>query len=327
MKDEQNINGLPKNWKVRKLGEVAKFIDYRGRTPKKTSSGIPLITAKNVKMGFINEEPREFIAQEDYETWMTRGIPKTGDVLFTTEAPLGNVAQLKTNDKIALAQRMITFQSYELMNSSFLKYGLMSPQFQELLNSKGTGTTVKGIKAAILKQLEIAVPPKEDQQQIVSKIEELFSELDKGIEELKTAQQQLKFYRQAVLKWAFEGKLTNENLKEGELPKGWKNATIGDVCTSVEYGSSTKSKITGKVPVLRMGNIQNGIFEWDDLVYTDDDDEINKYLLKTNDVLFNRTNSAELVGKTAIYKGERPAIFAGYLIRINRLKKRLMQAT
>jgi type I restriction enzyme S subunit len=92
---------------------------------------------------------------------------------------------------------------------------------------------------------------------------------------------------------------------------------LGEVCEDVEYGSATKSKETGKVPVLRMGNIQNGRFDWDDLVYTSDAAEIKKYLLKKNDVLFNRTNSAELVGKTAIYKGEQPAIFAGYLIRIN----------
>jgi restriction endonuclease S subunit len=66
-----------------------------------------------------------------------------------------------------------------------------------------------------------------------------------------------------------------------------------------------------------MGNIQNGKIDWSDLVYSDDEEEISKYLLKPNDVLFNRTNSPELVGKVGIYKGEQPAIFAGYLIRIN----------
>ena len=72
------------------------------------------------------------------------------------------------------------------------------------------------------------------------------------------------------------------------------------------------------MPVLRMGNIQDGKFVWDSLVYSDNEEEIEKYTLKHDDVLFNRTNSPELVGKTAIYKGERPAIFAGYLIRIHR---------
>ncbi|CAK0781632.1 type I restriction enzyme, S subunit [Gammaproteobacteria bacterium] len=107
--------------------------------------------------------------------------------------------------------------------------------------------------------------------------------------------------------------------------KKWKWKKLGDLCDDVEYGSSAKSKKEGKVPVLRMGNIQDGQLDWENLVYTDDKDEIKKYLLKHNDVLFNRTNSPELVGKTAIYKSEMPAIFAGYLIRIHR-KEDLLDA-
>ncbi|WP_347160171.1 restriction endonuclease subunit S [Pontibacter chitinilyticus] len=254
-----NKNILPAHWEVKKLGDSAKFIDYRGRTPKKTSSGIPLITAKNVKMGYINEEPREFIAEDDYQSWMTRGIPNEGDVLFTTEAPLGNVARLKTSARIALAQRMITFQAYGFLNSSFLHYSLMSPQFQKALNSKATGTTVKGIKAANLKQLEIIVPPLPEQQEIVAKIEELFSELDKGKEQLETALKQLKVYRQAVLKWAFEGRFTNAEVKNGELPKGWKWVTTGKVIKTINNGYTPKKEFlsegNGEVPFIKVYNL------------------------------------------------------------------------
>lgn len=107
--------------------------------------------------------------------------------------------------------------------------------------------------------------------------------------------------------------------------KKWKRELLGDLCEGVEYGSSAKSRNEGNVPVLRMGNIQAGRVDWEDLAYTNDADEIKKYLLKHNDVLFNRTNSPELVGKTAIYKSEMPAIFAGYLIRIHR-KDELLDA-
>ena len=103
------------------------------------------------------------------------------------------------------------------------------------------------------------------------------------------------------------------------LPDGWNWVKIGNLTFGVEYGTSAKSEKLGQVPVVRMGNIQNGRINWSDLVYTSNKVEIEKYLLKKDDVLFNRTNSPELVGKTAIYKGERPAIFAGYLIRINQL--------
>ena len=101
------------------------------------------------------------------------------------------------------------------------------------------------------------------------------------------------------------------------LPDGWGYVALSKLCESFDYGTSAKSKPSGKVPVLRMGNIQSGKIDWNDLVYTSDAQEIQAYNLKPNTVLFNRTNSPELVGKTSIYLGERPAIFAGYLIRVN----------
>lgn len=96
----------------------------------------------------------------------------------------------------------------------------------------------------------------------------------------------------------------------------WKIVPLGDLVQSVEYGSSAMSKRRGAVPVLRMGNLQSGKIDWRDLVYTDDPAEIQRYALRDGDVLFNRTNTIELVGKTSLYEGEQPAIFAGYLIRI-----------
>ena len=104
-----------------------------------------------------------------------------------------------------------------------------------------------------------------------------------------------------------------------ELPSSWRFVKLSKLCASFDYGTSTKSQSSGKVPVLRMGNIQRGEIDWTDLAYTSDRDEIMRYRLQPNTVLFNRTNSPELVGKTAIYRGGKPAIFAGYLIRIAHL--------
>lgn len=103
----------------------------------------------------------------------------------------------------------------------------------------------------------------------------------------------------------------------GVIPEDWDVLPLGKLVRSVEYGSAAKSDPKGAVPVLRMGNLQGGKIDWSDLVYTNDIDEINKYTLQSGDVLFNRTNTIDLVGKTSIYEGGRPAIFAGYLIRIN----------
>ena len=133
--------------------------------------------------------------------------------------------------------------------------------------------------------------------------------------------QQIQKEKQAMIK---AGKIKKEkNLPEiaeeelpFEIPETWKWTMVGAVCVNIQYGSSQKSSPSGKIPVLRMGNIQNGRIVYDKLVYTSDDAEIDKYPLTVNDLLFNRTNSKELVGKTAIYKGEMPAIYAGYLVRV-----------
>lgn len=113
----------------------------------------------------------------------------------------------------------------EDLNSKFLYYFCLGFNFKKLDKS----TTIPSLSKGDLLSIQLNIPSLKTQQSIVSKIEELFSELDKGKEDLKTAQQQLKTYRQSVLKWAFEGKLTNENVKEGELPEGWEIAEIKSV--------------------------------------------------------------------------------------------------
>lgn len=133
------------------------IIDYRGKTPKKTDSGIPLVTAKIIKGGRILPVS-EFIAEEDYDVWMRRGIPEPGDVVLTTEAPLGEVAQLDDR-KIALAQRVITLRGKKgLLNNTYLKYLLMSNDVQHQLDGRGTGTTVKGIKQSELREVVLKLP-------------------------------------------------------------------------------------------------------------------------------------------------------------------------
>ena len=101
-----------------------------------------------------------------------------------------------------------------------------------------------------------------------------------------------------------------------DIPDNWCWVHLGDICTNFQYGTSKKSSISGLMPVLRMGNLKNGYIDYQNLVYTSDEYDIKQYNLQFDDLLFNRTNSSDLVGKTSIYKGELPAIYAGYLIRI-----------
>ena len=136
---------------------MAAIIDYRGKTPRKTSSGIPLITAKIVKGGRI-KTPTEFIAQQDFSSWMRRGIPRPGDIVITTEAPLGEVAQLN-HRRVALAQRLILLRGKPgILDNRFLKFLLQSEDVQDELRARATGTTVLGIKQKELRQIELALP-------------------------------------------------------------------------------------------------------------------------------------------------------------------------
>jgi type I restriction enzyme, S subunit len=94
--------------------------------PPKTKEGIPLITAKNVRMGYLNREPREYISKPTFKTWMMRGFPEIGDLFFTTEAPLANICVNNIKEPFALAQRVICFQPYGKIDTKFLMFAIMS---------------------------------------------------------------------------------------------------------------------------------------------------------------------------------------------------------
>ena len=165
-------------WKEYKLEEIIEvFIDYRGKTPQKSSFGIPLITAKVVKEGRILP-PNEFIPEEDYDSWMTRGLPEINDVVLTTEAPLGEVALIKDN-RVALAQRIITMRGKrDIVDNIFLKYYFQSKQGQYELSSRASGTTVFGIKAEVLKKVPVFLPPLPTQRRIASILSSLDDKID-----------------------------------------------------------------------------------------------------------------------------------------------------
>ncbi len=206
---ESLFSGCGDGWVDTTIGECIHFIDYRGKTPKKTERGLRLITAKNVKMGYLQEFPAEFIAPSGYDAWMTRGIPRMGDVLFTTEAPLANVAQLDTDEKVAFAQRIIIMHpDRRKLDSTFLKYLLLSRLMQQRIRAKGTGATVQGIKASLLRLIEISFPSELSvQRRIVTELDALSAETQR----LESIYQQelaaLESLKKSLLHQAFSGQL------------------------------------------------------------------------------------------------------------------------
>lgn len=196
----------------------------------------------------------------------------------------------------------------------YIFYWTKSLNFYELTNA----TTVPALRKTDLENIPIPLPPLNEQQRIVNIIESLFAKLDRAKELIENTLAQFEQNKMAILHKAFTGELTAKWRKENNIDlSSWKEKTIDELCTSLKYGTSKKSNPEGSVVVLRMGNLQNGEIDWSNLMYTDDKDDIEKYLLKKGDVLFNRTNSPELVGKTSIYRGEYPAIYAGYLIKLD----------
>lgn len=169
------FEGFTDDWEQRKLIEVCDYVDYRGKTPTKVDNGIFLVTAKNVKAGYIDyESSKEYISEDDYEEVMHRGKPEIGDVLITTEAPCGNVAQVNTSN-IALAQRIIKYRGHKnVIDNTYLKHYMLAPYFQKILFEKSSGGTVQGIKGSILHQQHIIYPMYDEQL----KIGEYFDSLD-----------------------------------------------------------------------------------------------------------------------------------------------------
>jgi type I restriction enzyme S subunit len=198
------LGSIPNEWEVKKISDGTTYVDYRGKTPVKTDSGILLLTARNIKQGYIDYDiSKEFISPEDYTFVMSRGIPEIGDVLITTEAPMGNIAQINRID-IALAQRVIKFRAKtNIITNDYLKYYLLSEKFQRLLDEKSTGGTAKGIKGSTLHKMILIVPPLREQQKIAI----ILSTWDIAIDNCKAIIDNLKVRNNGLIQQLFSGKM------------------------------------------------------------------------------------------------------------------------
>ena len=232
----RNGKELPEGWKWVKLGDACTVI--MGQSPPSSTYntdriGLPFFQGK---AEFTDLHP---VA----EKWCNapNKVAESNDVLLSVRAPVGttNIADQKCCIGRGLAA--IRFNNYK-----YAFYFLRS--IEQQLDKKGTGTTFRAISGETLRETLFPLPSEKAQLAIVSKIEELLSELDKGKQQLETAQQQLKIYRQAVLKWAFEGKLTNKVVKEGELPEGWIQVPIKEIA-EISPKLPNRDKISGKLEV------------------------------------------------------------------------------
>ena len=203
------LGEIPAHWEVRRLRRVvSKFVDYRGKTPEKSASGVPLVTARNIKNQSIDFSlSEEFIREELYPRWMVRGRPEYGDVVITTEAPLGETAQI-VDTGIALAQRVILLKVEAMkITNDYLKYHFAADSGRMELRTRATGSTALGIKASHLKSSLIAVPSMREQDAIARAVRSESEEVDMLIAKVREAIDQLREFRAALISAAVTGKI------------------------------------------------------------------------------------------------------------------------
>jgi len=201
------IGDIPAHWNVLSLTKYSTRVDYRGKTPEKVDEGRFLLTAKNIKQGQIDYEiSKEYIFEKQYEKVMSRGKPKVGDLLFTTEAPLGGTA-LVDDPSVAIAQRIILFRLADSLVSGYVNLYMQTPLFQNYLQRLGTGSTALGIKASKLFLLKLITPPKEEQIKIYRLSEDITKESNSAMAVHQRQIEKLKEYKTTLINSAVTGKI------------------------------------------------------------------------------------------------------------------------
>jgi type I restriction enzyme S subunit len=251
---------LPQNWTKTDLGAVCKLRNgYAFKSDKYTETGVPVIRISDIGEGKVDLESCVKVIPENIFQEYT---VKQGDILVAMSGATTGKFGIYRNTELAFQnQRVGRFEVLhgQTLDNNFLLFLLY--RLKSKILEDAYGGAQPNISSGKIEEMLIPLPPLAEQHRIVAKIEELFSELDKGIETLKTVQQQLKVYRQAVLKYAFEGKLTNPDVKEGELPEGWEVKMFKDVAL-IKRGKSkhrprdAKELFGGPYPFIQTGEVR-----------------------------------------------------------------------
>ena len=283
------FRGYDDDWIASRVADATTYVDYRGKTPPKSESGIFLITAKNVKVGHIDYDcSKEYIPKELYDQIMRRGKPCLDDVLITTEAPLGNVAAIDRID-IALAQRIIKLRGKEgILSNHFLKHILLSPSFQKSLNEKSTGSTAKGIKGSVLHKLPLVFPSIAEQQKIAA----FLSAVDEKIGLLARKKELLLKYKKGVMQQIFDHRIRFKDPNGDNFPD-WEEKRLSQISTVVKR---TLPAAEG-IPVMTISGRRGFLNQEDRFSKVIAGESLENYIaLKKGELAYNRGNS-----KSAMY--------------------------
>ncbi len=290
------------------------LIDYRGKTPPKSENGIRLITAKVIKDGFIREERSEYISEKTYSSWMSRGYPQRCDIVLTTEAPLGEVAQLRTAERIALAQRVILLRgNANIINQQFFFQAIKSPFVQAGFQQRASGTTVLGIKQSELRKVNIPCPPLPTQRKIAAILSAYDDLIENNLRRIKILEEMAQnLYREWFVKFRFPGheqaRFVDSPL--GRIPDDWEVVTLGDHLIALESGKRPKGgaqNITNGIPSVGAENIF-GIgrhrYQSEKFVSHDFFDAMRKGIVKNGDVALYKDGA--YIGRSSYFRDAFP---------------------
>ncbi|WP_201578553.1 restriction endonuclease subunit S [Psychrobacter okhotskensis] len=294
---------VPKGWEEKPLIKLLdKIIDYRGQSVPKADNGIPLITARNVRFGYLDFSNQEYVDEGEFENWMSRGIPDVGDILFTTEAPLGMACRFPEKGRYAVAQRTVTLRTSNRLHSDFLLYFLLSEHGQRLIDIRSSGSTAKGIKSAELKKVKLLHPTCINEQQKIAKI---LSTWDKAISTTERLIENSTQQKKALMQQLLTGKkrLLDDN---GERFSGeWENQTIENLTSRVGDGIHSTPKYTNKSSIrfVNGNNLNNGSIVFSDSTkFVDEEDAKNHHRNLSDRTILMSINGT--IGNLAIYKDE-----------------------
>lgn len=297
-----------------KLGNICKF--QSGGTPTKKNptyfnGTIPWITTTALNGRKIGKENAvDWISEKAIEESAAKIVPAFS-IMVGTRVGIGKVA-INTVD-MSTSQDIVSLVDIDesAWNKEFICKFLQGKS--KFLNAQARGATIKGIKIDVLSALELPKISIEEQIYISKVIDEVKIIINSRKQQLEKLDK--------IVKARFVEMFGDPVLNE----KGWKIVTVGDIVTEVRYGTSKPAVEGGKYPYLRMNNLTaDGHLDLKDLKYIDiSEDEIEKCVVRKGDVLFNRTNSIELVGKTAVFDLTEEMVIAGYIIRV-RLNKEML---
>lgn len=313
---EEQPYPLPEGWKWVRFGDVVSV--SKEKTEDFSSPSLRYIGLEHLEkdygiIGFASVEGIRSL----------KNIFHPGQILYGKLRPYLNKHDIVDFPGVCSTD-ILVFSCKDGANNKFINYFFNLNHFKEYAVANSKGINLPRVSEQIVLNAFFPLPPFDEQQRIVDRIEFLFAKLDEAKEKAEAVLDGFESRKAAILHKAFTGELTEKWREKNNIQlSSWKQETIASLCHSLKYGTAKKSKKTGSTVVLRMGNLQSGEIDWNNLAYSDDKDDIQKYLLDIHDVLFNRTNSSELVGKTSIYRGEHPAIYAGYLIKMDYKKDRL----